>query len=60
MLGDPRYGNDKQRRIPCPAIKSSVEASSTPDDVSRRNKWGQLGENLGGVKFPWCWQSPAV
>ena len=20
--------------------------------VIRRNKWGQLGENLGGVKFP--------
>jgi len=23
--------------------------------VIRRNKWGQLGENLGGVKFPWSW-----
>jgi hypothetical protein len=21
--------------------------------VSRRNKWGQFGENLGRVKFPW-------
>jgi len=23
--------------------------------VSRRNKWGQLGEILGGVRNPWSW-----
>lgn len=34
-------------RYSCPAIKSSVEAVSA---VVRRNKWGQLGEILGGVQ----------
>ena len=25
-----------------------------------RTQWGQLGEILGGVRFPWSWQPPAV
>jgi hypothetical protein len=29
----------------------SVEAEQA---AIRRRQWGQLGENLGGVKFPWC------
>ena len=44
-------------RYSCPAIKSSVEAVSA---VVRRNKWGQLGEILGGVQFPWSQQPLAA
>ena len=42
-------GNGK---VHCPATMSSVEAGV--QSVSRRNKWGQLGEILGGVQFPWA------